>query len=212
MREAVYLFLKRQSHRLKAYRAQRKFSLISFDDTDIAIDCGANVGDVTAFWLTKSATVFSFEPNPYAFRVLSERFKDNKDIHCLEKAVGLKDETGRLYLHKNASENQVYWSTGSSMLPFKGNVREDKWVDVEVIDLRRFILNLGRRVKILKIDVEGAECQLVTGLIEAGVVNLIDHIFVECHDRKIPELRKETQELRRLIRKRNLHHINLDWI
>jgi FkbM family methyltransferase len=212
MLESLYLFLKRQSHRLRAYRAKRKFNVIRFDDTDIAIDCGANVGDVTAYWSTKSVTVFSFEPNPYAFRVLSDRFKHNTNVHCLEKAVGLKDARGRLHLHQNANLDQVYWSTGSSMLPFKGNVLEDSWVDVEVVDLRRFILNLGRRVKVMKIDVEGSECEILTGLIEAGVVNMIDYMFVECHDRKIPELRKDTQELRRLIKKRNLQHINLDWI
>ena len=84
-------------------------------------------------------------------------------------------------------------------------------IAVEVIDLAAFIASLNSRVKILKLDVEGVECRILRKLISERVVDMIDHIFVETHDHKIPALKTETEALRQYIRKHRLTHINLHW-
>ena len=43
---------------------------IDIQPGDCVIDCGANVGDVTNFFLSCGATVIAFEPNSHAFGVL----------------------------------------------------------------------------------------------------------------------------------------------
>lgn len=193
-------------------RARRDLETVILTAGDIAIDCGANVGKVTEKLCRNGATVYAFEPNPYAFEALQRRFAGRPNVRCLQAGVFVRDETMRLYLHENSDQDELYWSTGSSLLAFKKNVRTDKYVEVLVIDLCAFIRSLKARVRVLKMDVEGVECPILKKLIQTNLIHAIDHLFVETHDRKIPTLRSQTDEIRTLIRERNLSHVNLDWI
>ncbi len=60
-------------------------------------------------------------------------------------------------MHKRADDDPVFWSKSSSLLADKSNVREDRSVRVEGVQLSRFIKDLGRPVKLLKMDIAGAE-------------------------------------------------------
>lgn len=185
---------------------------LSFSPGEIAIDCGANLGDVTVPLAEKGATVFAFEPNPHAFAELRRRTAGFPRVQCFNQ--GVLDHPGRLklYLHQNAVHNQVKWANGSSLLACKGNVDPHSSVEVEVIDLAEFIASLEGPIKLLKLDVEGVECPILNRLIDTGVVRRIERILVETHDDKIPELREETDALRRRIAAEGLTHINLDWV
>lgn len=97
------------------------------------------------------------------------------------------------------------------MLDFKGNVLREKNVEVEIIDLCKFIESLNRRIRILKMDIEGVECRVLEKMIGTGVIEKIDYAFVETHDHKIPELKAETNSIRELIKTRGIRNINLDW-
>lgn len=178
---------------------------------DVAIDCGANVGNVTARMASKGATVYAFEPNPYAFQVLKERFLGVPNVHCLNKGVLDRDDTMQLYLHENAHEDQVKWSTGSSLLEDKGNVDPDSFIEIEVIDLARFIKGLDREIKVLKMDVEGVECQIINKLIDSKIINNIKFLIAETHEKKNPSLKEETDKLRKRIDEEKLSNINLNW-
>ena len=190
----------------------RRLEALRLKPGDIAIDCGANVGHVTAILARSGATVYAFEPNPHAFEVLQKRFASTPGVVCLRK--GVLDEAGsmKLYLHQNAGQDQVYWSQGGSLLDFKGNVNRETFVEVEIVDLADFILNLGRPVRVLKMDVEGVECRILKRLILLGLAERIEHIFVETHEQKIPQLRPEVEELRDLIAARGLKNIDLNWL
>jgi FkbM family methyltransferase len=204
-------FLPKLLKRWKAKRSLRELLRIKLKAADIAIDCGANVGVVTALLCRTGATVYAFEPNPFAFERLKKRFSSNPNIHCFQKGVLDKNGTMRLYLHELSDQDEVKYSTGSSLLDFKGNVLADKFIEVEIIDLTEFIESLHRRVKLLKMDVEGVECRILNKLIDTGIINSIDHVFVETHDRKTPALKPETDQLRERLRKQKLSHVNLDW-
>ena len=92
----------------------------------IGIDCGANVGNVTQQLLVSCDEVYCFEPNPYAFKVLETRFASNKQVTCYNSPVLDREEVVNLYFHENSGEDEVHWSTGSSLLDFKGNVLKTK--------------------------------------------------------------------------------------
>ena len=91
------------------------------------------------------------------------------------------------------------WSTGSSLLSSKPNVNINKSVETEVIDLANFINNIDKKIKILKVDIEGMECDLLNHLIETNAINNIELVLVETHDHKIPELIEPTLQLRKKI-------------
>jgi len=192
-------------------RARREFFSIKLKKTDIAIDCGANVGKVTKHLAKSGATVYAFEPNPHAYKVLQDKFSNMQNVHCIPKGVSNKKGKMKLYLHENSDKDEVYWSTGSSLLDFKGNILTDKYVEIEIVDLCEFMEILNHRIRILKMDVEGVECGILKKIINTGIIDKIDYAFVETHDHKIPELKAETNSIKELIKKRRIKNINLDW-
>ncbi|TMV53643.1 FkbM family methyltransferase, partial [Thioclava sp. BHET1] len=51
---------------------------------DLAIDCGANMGVVTAVLAETGAEVVSFEPDPFAFEQLQLRFGDHSRVTLIQ--------------------------------------------------------------------------------------------------------------------------------
>jgi hypothetical protein len=91
-------------------------------------------------------------------------------------------------------------------------VDEERFVEVEAIDLSEFVLALPRPVKVLKIDVEGAECPIVNRLIDTGAIDRTETVLVELHDRHIPELGRDYAALReRLDREGLAERVLTDW-
>ena len=198
--------------RLRPTDTERRIAAFRLRRGDVAIDCGANIGDVTELLARGGAVVHAFEPNPHAFAVLSRRFADRSNVVLHPRAVLDRAELVRLYLHVDAPRDPVPASVGSSLLRTKGNVDPDRYVEVEAIDLAAFVLELDRPVKVLKLDVEGVECPIVHRLIDLGAIERIGTVLVELHDRHIPQLRAENDGLReRLAREGLAGKVQTDW-
>ena len=178
----------------------------------IGIDCGANVGLVAQELLKQCDHVYCFEPNPFAFKLLEARFKGLKNVTCFNKAVLEREDKVKLFFHKDSDKDEVKWSTGSTLLEFKGNILREKFVEVEAIDLCSFIKKLDCQIEILKIDVEGVEYEIINKLIDTKLIYNIKNVFVELHAKKIPELEEKEKDLKKRISELNLKNINLDWI
>ena len=189
-----------------------KLREIEINQGDIIIDCGANIGDITNYFVTRGAVVYAFEPNPHAFQKLQSRFIGNKNVICINKAVSDYDGTGKLFLHELASSDQVKYSTGSSMVGDKNNVNESTYEEIEVINLSSFIDSLDSEVKVLKIDIEGEEHKVLNQMIDNGIIASIPHVFVETHEKKVPSCRAGMKIVREKIDMFGLDNIDLDWI
>ncbi len=207
-------------HRRSSKKRDRKYKALDdlfqehvaqLTPDDVAIDCGANRGLYTVRLAESGAKVHAFEPNPDAFGELervTRRF-DNVELH--QAAVTTSAGPVELYLHKWAEDDPVYWSTSSSLLAEKSNVRRTKAVTVEGIQLTRFIKELGQPVKLLKMDVEGAEVGLLNQLLDEGLQDSVGHAFVEVHDRRVPSLVEPTRRLRERLDSLGATHFRLDW-
>lgn len=178
---------------------------------DIAIDCGANVGKFTVAMAESGATVYAFEPNPDAFARLRETVGAYPNVRCFQAAVTTTPGPVKLYLHKYASDDPVHFSSGSSLVESKRNVRKDRFTLVEGIELAGFIKELDQQVRLLKMDIEGAEVDVLNQLIDEGLHEVIDQAFVEVHDRQIRKLVEPTQRLRERLQAVNAEHFRLDW-
>lgn len=205
-------------YRLKPGKAQhvREVTIPEFHTLgpgDIAIDCGANLGVITTVLAKSGAEVHAFEPNPDAFASLSSKVVGMANVHLHQQAVLDKPGTLRLYLHLNYARNPERFSQGSSLISEKRNVDETHGVDVEVIDLCAFIQGLGRPVKLLKIDVEGAEYAILHAMLDRGTIDLVEKVFVETHAHSIPSLAETDARLRQRIAELGLGgKIDLNWI
>jgi FkbM family methyltransferase len=176
---------------------------------DICIDCGANVGEISGKFADRGARVHAFEPDPWSFRQLSANLQDRPGVTLHNKAVGAAE--GRISFFRDAAfEDQPdQHSLASSVYPRPD--RPQTSVEVEVIDLLAFQRGLDAPVKILKMDIEGAEVALLDALIDAGLAAEIEHVFVETHELQFAELLEGTARLRKRVADMRLDHINLDW-
>jgi FkbM family methyltransferase len=182
---------------------------------DIIIDCGANIGDVTSLFARAGATVYAFEPNPLCFTILSKRFRALPMVRCFNQGVidrhcTLTLTTPSAHQQWDAIETTIVSSfIPGAMHPEKYTVQE---VEIECIDIDEFIRSLGRRVRLLKLDVEGAEILIINRLIDAGTIELVDLVAAETHERHIPSLIASTAALRLRIQNAGLgSKIRLDW-
>ena len=188
----------------------------------ICIDCGAHKGLISEVFLRMGATVYAFEPNHYLFNYARFRLGDAVEggsFHIANNAVWDRVENIKLYLREELGEETMLDSASesSSILiektrdNIKYQTSEDKFLEVESVDLAEFIDSLNQDVHILKLDVEGAEFDILLKLIHTGVYTKVRHIFVETHEDKIPELREKSDETRRLIADNGITNIDLDW-
>jgi hypothetical protein len=84
----------------------------------------------------------------------------------------------------------LFTELSTSSYPQKRNVGQ-KYLIAEAVDLARFINKLGRGVKLLKLNVEGAEYRILNQLMDTGVIHNIEYIVVAFHNRSIDSLQGE---------------------
>ncbi|MCC5871147.1 MAG: FkbM family methyltransferase [Gammaproteobacteria bacterium] len=194
----------------RQHKAQRAFAELRLGPGDIAIDCGANVGDVTLAMASGGATVHAFEPFPEAFAVLARRTRDLPNVHCHQRAVADRSGSTRLFLHRHRSDDPLKHASGSSLLATKHNLDPSRFIDVEMVALTDVIHDLGT-VNLLKIDVEGFEIRLLNHLLDTGAINAIDQVFCETHEFKVAGLYRDLKRLRQRLKAAGIDHVNLDW-
>ncbi len=178
----------------------------------LAIDCGANVGDVAAVLAARGAEVHAFEPNEQAFAMLQRRFAPKPHVFCHRAAVGCANGKRQLFLHHNSQDDEIFWSVGSSLLPDKPNVSADRFQEVKVLDLAGFIEALDRPVDVLKMDIEGAEVEVIERLLDSGMINRVRRMYVETHEKQMPELTDDILRLRSRLVAESQCEVHYDWI
>lgn len=178
---------------------------------DVVIDCGANVGKFAELLSQRGSTVHAFEPDPYTFERLCENTSHLSNVICHNKAVGVGQATVKLYRTPDFDDSPEAASISSSVFADKTNVDEENYVEVEQIDLAGFIEDLGCQIRLLKIDIEGAEVPLLEHMIQEGSIDSTDMIFAETHDTRIPTLAERTMWLRDIAAERYAEKLYLDW-
>jgi len=189
---------------------------ISFSSGDIFIDCGANVGDVTDTFAHLGMVVFAFEPNKTAYDILVKRYAEQKNVKCYMSAVSTYNGVGKLYLHEKNEVDPIAFSTGSSLNSEKVNVSAEDYEEVGVVDLSEVIEKIkkasGKNIHILKIDIEGAECEVVEKLMDKNLLDDIEYVLIETHEQKNPSLIEPTRKMIERAKSKGLKNVNFNWV
>src|SRR5439155_8099268 len=130
---------------------------------DILVDCGANVGQITSLFARTGATVHSFEPNPRCVETLRKRFRfvPNVTIHH----AGVMDSACKLTLRVPSQKDTTSWETSvagtflRNATPIDGEFDE---YEVQCVDLASWVLSQPRRIRLMKLDIEGAEVAVIS--------------------------------------------------
>ncbi len=141
----------------------------TFGPKPYILDCGANIG-LSVIYLKQiapDAEIEAFEPDQQNFTLLSKNVK----------AFGLEQVTLHQKAIWNANEKLQFKSEGtmsSRMATAEENTHS--FTEVTAVRLKDF---LTRRVDFLKIDIEGAEYQVLKDI--AAELQVVQNMFLEYH-------------------------------
>lgn len=159
-------------HSIEELFLQEVYAFESKTPTPNIIDCGANIGLSIYYFknLYPSSRILAFETDPEIYNILKynlEQVWEFKDVTLENKAVWHEASFMDFF-----SDGAL---AGSMVVNFNG--QELEHVRIPVVDLREYLNK--RPVDFLKIDIEGAENELIPKL--SGHLGLVDNLFLEYH-------------------------------
>ena len=172
----------------------------------IFLDCGAH----------KATSVRKFRneyPNAEEYEIISfecnPKFKDildnTEDITFYNKAVWVEDSKANFYLGKGSSSSLIYGKT-------RGRLDFDNPIEVETIDFNKWIIeNLSKDdYIILKMDIEGAEYEVLNKMLNNSSIGYINKLYIEFHGSRVFKTKEDTKELRNRLKEIGLNVYNWD--
>lgn len=144
--------------------------LYSFLPNNLAIDVGANVGDVSSYLLDTGYEVYSFEPFSPIFEQLVKRFENNPLFHGFPLAIGSVDETRDLFIVSDQTFPKVYQDSTlyNSLVQHslcEGLVFTDSVsVNVRSLESLHQSSEIPSDISLVKIDTEGFDLEVLKGM------------------------------------------------
>ena len=164
---------------------------------DVILDVGANIGYYTIMLsklVGETGMVYAIEPEPRNF----ERLQKNVQLNGIESIVethqiGASDAvgTGTLHVSRRSNLHSFLGPTGAD------DTKGDQSIELPLTDVSTFIRG-KRPVDLLRMDIEGYEVEVISGL-EAAVVDgsWTGKILFECH---FPRYDDDSHSMRKPLR------------
>ncbi|MBT2557457.1 FkbM family methyltransferase [Hymenobacter sp. ISL-91] len=139
------------------------------------LDAGANIGMAVLYFkrLFPTAHIVAFEPNPEAFRLLARNVAANQLHNVVLHNAALAATAGELPFY--------YGSDGASLTgslhPHAGGLRT---VQVPACQLSEVLADTAA-FDLLKLDVEGAEADILADLAQTGLLGHFRQYLIEYH-------------------------------
>jgi len=135
----------------------------------LVYDIGGFEGDYTAeIRRLFGCVVYIFEPDPESFSGLEARFKGDPQVVLIKGALSSKDGSATLQTAGEAS--RLLGTT------------DGQGTCVSLINAVDFIVNHNHsQIDLMKINIEGAEYELITALLEAGLHRRIRNFLIQFH-------------------------------
>lgn len=170
---------------------QQSLELIELEDINsesVVLDLGSNYGDFLKALAPAGCTIHSFEPHPMFYGKILESYGKYDNITFHKKAAWNRNEVKKFYF-KNSPTAE---NGGATLMSEKTNITNlSLYKEVECIDISELIQSIGH-IDVLKMDVEGAEYEILNRIYETGALKCIKSIYFEDHERKMPSARYST--------------------
>lgn len=136
---------------------------------DLCFDLGAHLGDRIRAWSALRARVVALEPHPDSMRWLRRWYGKRPNVTLIEQAIGAQPGEGTLWISRltpSISTLSREWLDMVQQSPRFSGARWQEHVPVTVTTLDDLIAQYGKPA-FCKIDVEGAELDVLKGLSQA---------------------------------------------
>jgi FkbM family methyltransferase len=147
---------------------------IAFNDGDVVLDVGANIGMVSAYLGRRhpNIKIYAFEPAPTNYRNLVQNLLVNRIDNVVPAELGIGDRDGTLRICMNPG------NTGGSRV----GVENCDWNEqIKVVDVNRIFSDYRiEKVRLLKIDCEGCEAPFFRNITQENL-RRIEYITGELH-------------------------------
>ncbi|MEQ7871096.1 FkbM family methyltransferase [Chromohalobacter salexigens] len=153
---------------------------LSENEKGIFIDCGGYDGcSALKFMLNnRNFECITFEPNPTLWP-----YYDGIPTQLEKKAAYIYN--GKISFTLDSIDEDGSSLIKEKKIDFTGRLGNDKFksLDVDCIDISEFLKACKKKYDkiILKMDIEGAEYDILEKLIENGVIELVDKLYCEFH-------------------------------
>tara|TARA_Y100000991_G_C21916140_1_gene324450 strand:+ start:293 stop:1003 length:711 start_codon:yes stop_codon:yes gene_type:complete len=163
--------------------------LIKKNDKVLFLDLGANIGQgyswFSKFFKGENIDFELFEPNPYCYKKL-KNYVNIKNKAVITHNLGVSTISGKVKFYGLKEEGDIYSLSGSIVKNHNSihyKTKEENAIEIETINLGKFLINKSKTYDkiIIKMDIEGAEVEILEQLISTEVANLIDILYVEFH-------------------------------
>ena len=167
------LYLTKQSRRCRPWFAIDGDSTLRLEyplnEDSVVFDLGGYKGQWASDIFSKyCCNIYVFEPVAAYYEVIKKRFQHNKKISTFP--FGLAEENKKVVLGVDKDRSSM----------FKGG---DKGEVIELHSFKEFLDTLQiRNIDLIKINIEGAEYDLLDYIIEEGLQTRISNIQVQFHD------------------------------
>jgi len=152
----------------------------------IFLDCGANRGQSIVGAKKQFGSdieIYSFEAVPILYDKLIDKWSNDSKVHLYNNAVWDKEDIVKIYI-------STEWSDASTLYLEKSDRKIDQnlYNEVKSIDLSEFIKNNFNSDDyiILKLDIEGAEYDVLYHLTQTNILSYINELWGEWHLDKFP--------------------------
>jgi FkbM family methyltransferase len=190
----------------------------------IFLDCGTHYGEglrqfSDMFHMDEEWKIHTFEANPVTYEVFKSRRLPHLGGNVLAYNYAVTTYDGEIDMYIESPDTEIRdTGQGSSI------VSKDKWnpqdgilkfkeelVPVPCIDLSKFVeLNTSEDdFIVMKLDVEGAEYDILDKMLEEMTLHRISHLFVEFHAKYFTNLEEMQQREFNLVQKIRAEGINL---
>lgn len=183
---------------------------------DLVMDCGANMGVVTVVLAATGADVIAYEPDPFAFKILQEKFAEMPNVTLVQAAVGVGSGTVRLMRADNFETNPTGASVKSTILDGGRRIDTENSVEVPLIDFPGLVREKTAErggIAFVKMDIEGAELDILEKMDAEELFQHVRCLVAETHERKFRDLKDRYRAMRESFAvKYPAGRVNLDWI
>jgi FkbM family methyltransferase len=151
----------------------REYEVFDLPECPVIVDCGANIGMSVLYFKTirPASTIVACEPNPQAFQLLKQNVGGLDGITL--RNVALTDQAG---------EAELFCSDDQAALT--DSLRPDRGIGPPIlVKTERLSELLGTlpSIDLVKIDVEGAEWEIISDLRETGLLTKPNRYIIEYH-------------------------------